>query len=210
MAPTLHELCTSLAPLLGTWRGSGAGDYPTIEPFAYVEELTFTNWGKPFVAMVQRTRDATTDEPLHVETGYLRPQPGGVVELVVAQPSGILESLEGPLLVTPDGLDLETIEGRPFLTVNGIQTLSYDYLNMVGELAELRAMGVSRFRLSPHSCDMVEVAAIFRAALDERIDAAEGAARLDALKLPAPFSNGFYYGKPGHLWNAPAPVAGAE
>jgi len=62
-------------------------------------------------------------------------------------------------------------------------------------------MGVSRFRLSPHSCDMVAVAAIFRDALDRRIDAAETAARLDAFKLDAPFSNGFYYGKPGHSWN---------
>ena len=54
------------------------------------------------------------------------------------------------------------------------------------ELAELREMGVSRFRLSPHDCDMVEVAATFRAALDGRIAAPEAAARLDALKLEAP------------------------
>jgi O2-independent ubiquinone biosynthesis protein UbiV len=62
-------------------------------------------------------------------------------------------------------------------------------------------MGVTRFRLSPHSCDMVAVAAIFRAVLDRRIAVPEAAAQLDALKLDAPFSNGFYYGKPGHSWN---------
>jgi hypothetical protein len=48
---------------------------------------------------------------------------------------------------------------------------------------------------------MVAVATIFRAALDRRIDAREAAARLDALEIDAPFSNGFYYGKPGHSWN---------
>jgi collagenase-like PrtC family protease len=101
----------------------------------------------------------------------------------------------------PDGMPLRTLEDKPFLTVNGIQTLSHDYLNLIGELADLQAMGVSRFRLSPHSCDMVAVAAIFRAGLDRRIDAAEAAAGLDALKVDAPFSNGFYYGKPGHSWN---------
>ena len=101
----------------------------------------------------------------------------------------------------PDGMPLRTLENKPFLAVNGIQTMSHDYLNLIGELADLQAMGVTRFRLSPHSCDMVEVAAVFRAVLDHRIDATDAAARLDALKVEAPFSNGFYYGKPGHSWN---------
>jgi collagenase-like PrtC family protease len=101
----------------------------------------------------------------------------------------------------PDGMTLRTLENEPFLTVNGIQTMSHDYLNLAGELADLQAMGVGGFRLSPHGCDMVEVAAVFRAMLDRRINGGEAAARLEALKLGAPFSNGFYYGKPGHGWN---------
>jgi collagenase-like PrtC family protease len=104
----------------------------------------------------------------------------------------------------PDGLQLRMLDGRPFLAVNGIQTMSHDYLNLVGELAELRAMGVSRFRLSPHSCDMIEVAAIFRAALDARISPSEANARLQAVPLDAPFTNGFYYGKPGFSWTTAA------
>lgn len=103
----------------------------------------------------------------------------------------------------PDGMTLRTLEDKPFLTVNGIQTLSHDYLNLVGELAELETMGVRRFRLSPHTCDMVAVADIFRTVLDQRIDAPEADARLDALKLDVPFSNGFYHGKPGYLWERP-------
>ena len=101
----------------------------------------------------------------------------------------------------PDGMSLRTLENKSFLTVNGIQTMSHDYLNLIGELADLQAMGVNRFRLSPHSCDMVEVAMAFRAVLDRRIDLQDAAARLDALKIEAPFSNGFYNGKAGHLWN---------
>lgn len=103
----------------------------------------------------------------------------------------------------PDGMVLKTLDGRPFLAVNGIQTLSHDYLNLAGELAELQAMGVSRFRLSPHSCDMVEIANIFRAVLDRRTSAEEAAGRLGALKLPAPFSNGFFHAKPGFGWHPP-------
>lgn len=100
----------------------------------------------------------------------------------------------------PDGMTLRTLEDKPFLTVNGIQTLSHDYLNLVGELAELETMGVTRFRLSPHTCDMVAVADIFRTVLDRHIDALEADARLDALKLGVPFSNGFYHGKAGYRW----------
>jgi collagenase-like PrtC family protease len=32
----------------------------------------------------------------------------------------------------PDGMVLKTLEGQPFLAVNGIQTLSHDYLNLIG------------------------------------------------------------------------------
>ena len=106
--------------------------------------------------------------------------------------------------VDPDGMTLRTLEDQPFLTVNGIQTMSHDYLNLSGELGELQDMGITRFRLSPHSCDMVAVATIFRDVLDRRIDTAEAAARLDALQLGAPFSNGFYHGKRGHTWSQAA------
>lgn len=101
----------------------------------------------------------------------------------------------------PDGMPLRTLDDQPFLTINGIQTMSHDYLNLISELGDLETMGVRQFRLSPHSCDMVEVAATFRAVLDRRIDTLEAATRLDALKIDAPFSNGFYHGKAGHLWN---------
>jgi collagenase-like PrtC family protease len=101
----------------------------------------------------------------------------------------------------PDGLELNALDGRPFLSVNGVQTLSYEYLNLIHEVPALRAMGVSRFRLSPHSLNMVEVASAFQAVVDGRLATDDAAARLDAIKPAAAFCNGFYYGKPGYSWN---------
>ncbi len=102
----------------------------------------------------------------------------------------------------PDGMPLRTVDGRAFLSINGIQTMSHDYLNLVREVPALRALGVTRFRLSPHTCDMVAVAGAFRGILDGSTSIEEATARLDALDLPAPFSNGFFHGKPGYTWTS--------
>ncbi len=104
----------------------------------------------------------------------------------------------------PDGMTLKTMEGQPFLAINGIQTLSHETLNLAGEVAELRSMGVSRFRLSPQNCDMVRVASIFRNLLDRHVAAGEAAAMLDEMALAMPFANGFYYAKPGYRRVEPA------
>ena len=96
-----------------------------------------------------------------------------------------------------DGMDLETLDGRPFLAVNGTQTLSFGIGNLVGELAALRAMGIGRFRLSPHDLDMVAVAETFRAVLDRRLEPEAALERLAGLAAFAPFVNGFYHGAEG-------------
>lgn len=96
-----------------------------------------------------------------------------------------------------DGMTVTTLDGEPFLAVNGTQTLSQTYNALVAELPELRAMGVTRFRLSPHSFDMVAVARIYRDLLDGRVDTAEATARLSAMVGEAGLSNGFYQGREG-------------
>ena len=107
MPPDLHPDLEALAPLLGTWAGQGAGKYPTIQPFEYLEEVVFTHVGKPFLAYAQKTKAVADGKPLHAETGYLRvPQPGRV-ELVLAHPNGITEIEVGNYSVTGDRIDVE-------------------------------------------------------------------------------------------------------
>ena len=100
----------------------------------------------------------------------------------------------------PDGMPLNTLDKEEFLTVNGIQTLSHSYLNLLGELEEMKEMGVTHFRLVPHTQDMVAVANIFRDALDNMISVDESGEKLAAVDVSAPFSNGFWHGRPGHQW----------
>src|SRR5687768_13450071 len=94
----LHPALTDLAAMLGTWRGEGQGEYPTIAAFDYGEEVTFRHVGKPFLAYTQRTWSLETGAPLHAETGYWRPAGTGRLEVVLSHPFGALELLVGTLV----------------------------------------------------------------------------------------------------------------
>lgn len=90
---SVHPALAPLEFLLGIWRGSGRGCYPTIEPFEYTEQATYVPGpDKPFISYRQTTRRLGGDgAPLHAETGYVRPAGRGRAELVIVQPTGLVE-----------------------------------------------------------------------------------------------------------------------
>jgi hypothetical protein len=94
-APPIHPHVEPLAELIGTWTGSGRGDYPTISAFSYAEEVRISHVGKPFLAYAQRTWSPVDGAPLHSESGYWRPQPDRSIEMVLAHPFGVVEISEG-------------------------------------------------------------------------------------------------------------------
>jgi collagenase-like PrtC family protease len=107
----------------------------------------------------------------------------------------------------PDGLVVKTLDDQEFLTVNGVQTLSHSCNNFLRDIGKLAESGVGSLRLSPQTCDMVEVARVFRDVLDGRDDAEAGSRRLATLYPNVPFANGFLHGAPGFREVAPQPAA---
>jgi len=96
----------------------------------------------------------------------------------------------------PDGLVMQTREKQPFLVLNGIQTQSALVYNLVGEVDDMRAMGVDVLRLSPQSTNMPAILALVRGAVDGAIAPLEAAARMAPL-MPDQACDGFWHGRPG-------------
>lgn len=149
--PPLHPDCDPLVGLIGTWRGQGSGEYPTIDSFEYVEEVTFGHVGKPFLAYGQRTRDALDDRPLHAEVGYWRPVATNRLEVVLSHPTGISEILEGSIEAgATTVLDLHTTSVTLTSTAKGVTELHRRY-ELTGDTLRYRvAMAAVGLPLTHH------------------------------------------------------------
>jgi hypothetical protein len=108
--PPEHPAIAPLSFLLGRWEGAGVGGYPTIESFRFGQEIVFSHIGKPYLTYTSRSwrldDEGNKTEPLAMETGFWRPQPGNKVEVLLAHPTGIVEIYLGE--VSGTRIDLAT------------------------------------------------------------------------------------------------------
>lgn len=97
----------------------------------------------------------------------------------------------------PDGLAVDTIDGQPFLAVNGVQTLSQRVQAYCPAPDAAALLGIRRLRLSPHTTDMCAVSAIYRGLLDGQIEPQQAHSKLSALGLPGALIDGYTRGVAG-------------
>jgi collagenase-like PrtC family protease len=97
----------------------------------------------------------------------------------------------------PDGLAVDTLDDQSFLAINGVQTLSAKVHAALFEPATLLRHGIRRLRLSPHNCDMVEVARTYRSVLDGTQDPESARFVLSCLELPGCLVDGYARGEAG-------------
>lgn len=92
-------LIKKLALLLGVWKGEGVAQFPTITTCPYREELRFeSNGEEPVLHFEQKTWVQATGAPLHWESGFIKPNDLGELEILNAQNSGRVEVLRGRIV----------------------------------------------------------------------------------------------------------------
>ena len=106
------------------------------------------------------------------------------------------DSCEFRCLDHEHGLTMNTREGQPFLTINGIQTMSYGSQCLLPHHADMVAIGVNILRLSPQLTDMPRIIELHRALLDGQTTLDEALPELARLSTGTPV-DGYWLGKPG-------------
>ena len=95
----LHQDLYPVAWMVGKWGGRGMGEWPGVEKFEFVQEVTFRHDGRPFLEYTSTTMiidgDGNPIRPGASETGYWRVKPNRVIELVLAHSTGIAEGWLG-------------------------------------------------------------------------------------------------------------------
>lgn len=94
----IDAIMQRLGVLHGCWKGNGKGQYPTIDPFEYQENLCFEfDASYPLIHYDQKTVLLPTMEPSHWESGFIRVLESGLIEIANAQTGGRVEVLHGQL-----------------------------------------------------------------------------------------------------------------
>lgn len=96
----------------------------------------------------------------------------------------------------PCGMTLKTREGQSFLAINGTQTQSANIQNLIGEIEDMRQLGVDIVRISPQPEYTAEVIAAYKAAIDQLMSSSDAKTAISPLLFDAP-CDGYWHGRSG-------------
>jgi hypothetical protein len=109
----LHPDLMPLAWLVGTWRGKGRGEYPSVPGFQFAQEVSFNHDGRAFLNYFSRSWIIDEDDeiirPAASEVGFWRVKENNVIEVLLAHNSGITEGWVG--IVNGAKIQLEMDQG---------------------------------------------------------------------------------------------------
>ncbi|NCU19422.1 U32 family peptidase [Candidatus Falkowbacteria bacterium] len=106
-----------------------------------------------------------------------------------------------------DGREVDTLDGQPFLAVNGVQTLSASTACMAWHTEALAAAGVASLRLSPQTGHFADLCQGYADRIAGQISAADLVAQLLPEAPGGRFSDGFLMGPSGADWSHPIEAA---
>ncbi|GAA6208613.1 U32 family peptidase [Cognatishimia sp. WU-CL00825] len=101
----------------------------------------------------------------------------------------------------PDGKVVRTLDNQPFLSMNGVQTLSESHACVVAQVQKLANAGVSSLRLSPQSKGFLDICRLYRALLDGRQTSEAVVQEIRHISNGIRLSDGFLAGAAGVDWS---------
>jgi collagenase-like PrtC family protease len=154
-------------------------------------ELGATRWVAPIEVTREMARGVLAARPIEAEVfAYGRLPLAFSARCFTARRFKLQkEQCEYRCLGFPDGMPLETREGEPFLTLNGVQTQSALIYNLTRDVGSLREAGATILRASPQSQGTIDVLHALRAACD--------GARVPVASRAEGYCDGFWHGRPG-------------
>ncbi|XP_053315007.1 peroxynitrite isomerase THAP4 isoform X2 [Spea bombifrons] len=150
----LNPAVVPLAWMLGSWvsEPAGEGEFPTIAPFRYKEELVISHVGQPMLNFTSCASDPETGKALHRECGFIQIKPGtSQVAFICAQNIGVVEIEEGEvqgeqLTLTSLSLNRISFAKEPY-----VEQISRNFrLTSEGKLVQTVSMATSTQPLAPH------------------------------------------------------------
>ncbi|MCX6396638.1 MAG: FABP family protein [Propionibacteriales bacterium] len=151
----IHPNCARLAWIIGTWAGNGHGEYEGMEDFEFGQEVIFQQDGRPFIHYLSRSwiidADGNHVREAAQETGFIRPQPDGTLEVVMAHNLGFVEIWHGEL--DPEAPRFEIVTDAVARTSTAKEYTAgkrlYGYVN--GDLLYAYDMAAMGKELQPHT-----------------------------------------------------------
>ncbi|XP_047402237.1 peroxynitrite isomerase THAP4 isoform X1 [Sciurus carolinensis] len=152
--PKMNPVVEPLSWMLGTWLSDppGAGTYPTLQPFQYLEEVHISHVGQPMLNFSFNSFHPDTRRPLHRECGFIRLKPDtNKVAFVSAQNTGVVEVEEGEVNGQELCIASHSIARISFAKEPHVEQITRKFrLNSEGKLEQTVSMATTTQPLTQH------------------------------------------------------------
>ncbi|XP_001497799.3 peroxynitrite isomerase THAP4 isoform X3 [Equus przewalskii] len=152
--PKMNPVVEPLSWMLGTWLSDppGAGTFPTLQPFQYLEEVHISHVGQPMLNFSFNAFHPDTRKPMHRECGFIRLQPDtNKVAFVSAQNTGIVEVEEGEVNGQELCIASHSIARISFAKEPHVEQITRKFrLNSEGKLEQTVSMATTTQPMTQH------------------------------------------------------------
>ncbi|XP_077874570.1 peroxynitrite isomerase THAP4 isoform X1 [Ictidomys tridecemlineatus] len=152
--PKMNPVVEPLSWMLGTWLSDppGAGTFPTLQPFQYLEEVHISHVGQPMLNFSFNSFHPDTRKPMHRECGFIRLKPDtNKVAFISAQNTGVVEVEEGEVNGQELCIASHSIARISFAKEPHVEQITRKFrLNSEGKLEQTVSMATTTQPLTQH------------------------------------------------------------